>query len=82
MVAEEVREIMAQLGFRRMDNMIGRVDMLETRDAIEHWKTDGLDLTPILTTAIKRHKDVKVRCTTAQNHGLEHALDNIAAALD
>ncbi len=81
MVAEEVREIMAQLGFRRMDDMIGRVDMLETRDAIEHWKTDGLDLTPILTTAIKRHKNVKVRCTTAQNHGLEHALDNKLIAL-
>ena len=81
MVAEEVREIMAQLGFRRMDDMIGRVDILETRDAIEHWKADGLDLTPILTTAIKRHKNVKVRCTTAQNHGLEHALDNKLIAL-
>ena len=76
MVAEETRSLMAKLGFRRMDDMIGRVDVLETRDAIDHWKTDGLDLTPILTPAVKLHKGVEVRCTTVQDHGLEHALDN------
>jgi len=76
MVAEETRFLMAKLGFRRMDDMIGRVDVLETRDAINHWKADGLNLTPILTPAAKLHKGVEVRCTTVQDHGLEHALDN------
>ncbi len=45
-VAEELREIMAELGFRTVDEMVGRVDMLEPRDAIEHWKAKGVDLTP------------------------------------
>ncbi len=55
--------------------MVGRVDMLEPRDAIEHWKAKGLDLTPIL------HKpdvspDVPIHCVEAQDHGLDEALDN------
>ena len=75
MVAEEARALMAELGFRRMDDMIGRVDVLETRDAINHWKADGLDLTPILTAAVKPHENVEVRCTISQDHGLEKALD-------
>ena len=75
MVAEEARELMAQLGFRRIDDMIGRVEVLETRDAVNHWKADGLDLTPILTPAVKPHEDVEVRCTIAQDHGLDKALD-------
>jgi glutamate synthase (NADPH/NADH) large chain len=74
-IAEELREIMAQLGFRSVDEMIGRVDMLEPRDAIEHWKARGVDLTQIL------HKpdvppNIPIRCVTAQDHGLEKALDN------
>jgi len=76
MVAEEARQLMAELGFRRMDDMIGRVDVLEARDAVNHWKSDGLDLTPVLTPAVRRHEGVEVRCTKAQDHGLEHALDN------
>ncbi len=76
MVAEEAREIMASLGFKTMDEMIGRVDALETNDAIKHWKADGLDLTPILSPAEKPHPDVEVRQTIAQDHGLEFALDN------
>ena len=75
MVAEEARQLMAKLGFRRMEDMIGCVDVLETRDAINHWKADGLDLTPILTPAVKLHPDVETRCTMAQDHGLEKALD-------
>ncbi len=47
-LAEELREIMAELGFRTVDDMVGRVDKLETREAIEHWKARGLDLTEIL----------------------------------
>jgi glutamate synthase (NADPH/NADH) large chain len=76
MVAEEAREIMAELGFSRVDDMIGRVDVLETRRAIDHWKADGLNLAPILAPAQKPHEDVEVRCTTRQEHGLERALDN------
>ena len=75
LVAEEARELMARLGFRRMDDMIGRVDVLETRDAVNHWKADGLDLTPILAPAVKPREDVQVRCTISQDHGLEKALD-------
>jgi len=75
MVAEEARRLMAKLGFRNIDDMIGRSDMLESRDAVNHWKSDGLDLTPILTPAVKPHEGVEVRCTTTQDHGLDRALD-------
>ena len=44
-IAEELREIMAELGFRTVDEMVGRVDMLDARDAIDHWKAKGIDLT-------------------------------------
>ncbi len=76
MVAEEARRVMAELGFRKMDEMIGRVDCLETEDAIRHWKADGLDLTPILTQVERPDGDEGVRCTIQQDHGLEKALDN------
>jgi glutamate synthase domain-containing protein 3 len=76
MVAEEARRIMAQLGFRTMDEMIGRVDCLESKDAIRHWKADGLDLSPILYPAPKPKDGVDVYCTISQNHGLERALDH------
>jgi len=76
MVAEEARQVMAQLGFRQMDEMIGRVDCLEPEDAIRHWKTDGLDLRPILAPARRPHELVSVRCTIPQNHRLDRALDN------
>ncbi|HEX6993324.1 MAG TPA: glutamate synthase large subunit [Gammaproteobacteria bacterium] len=76
MVAEDAREIMAQLGFRRFVDMIGRVDCLKTRDAIDHWKAHGLDLTPILQPAKKPHRNVGVYCTMKQDHGLNLALDN------
>jgi glutamate synthase (NADPH/NADH) large chain len=76
MVAEEARKIMAQLGFRKMDDMIGRVDALRAEDAIAHWKTDGLDLSPILQPAQRPNDQTEVRCTRAQDHGLDLALDN------
>ena len=76
MVAEEARGIMAELGFRTITEMIGRTEVLETRAAIDHWKADGLDLTPILEPAQKASDDVDVYCTMKQDHGLEHALDN------
>ena len=76
LLAEQARQYMAQMGFRTFNEMVGRTDMLEIGDAIKHWKTQGLDLTPILTLAEKPHDDVQVVCTTKQDHGLEHALDN------
>jgi glutamate synthase domain-containing protein 2/glutamate synthase domain-containing protein 1/glutamate synthase domain-containing protein 3 len=74
-VAEEVREIMAELGFRSFDEMIGRVDMLEPKAAIDHWKRQGLDLTNILHKA-DVPKDIPIRHCLKQDHGLEKALDN------
>ncbi len=76
MVAEEMREYMAQLGFRTVNEMIGRVDVLETDGAIEHWKARGIDLGAILTPAPKPHKDVGLYCMIAQDHGLDAALDH------
>ena len=76
MVAEEARQIMAKLGFRDMNEMIGRTDVLDTSDALDHWKAQGLDLTPILAPAVKCRPDVEVYCTIEQDHGLEKALDN------
>ena len=76
MVAEDTRQIMAELGFRTIDEMIGRVDMLEVDKAIEHWKASDLDLTPLLTPVKKPHPGVEVYCTIKQDHGLDKALDN------
>jgi len=81
MVAEEARQLMADLGFRRIIDMIGRTDVMDIRRAVHHWKSDGLDLTPILTAATKPHNNVEVRCTKEQDHGLELALDNRLIAL-
>jgi glutamate synthase (ferredoxin) len=74
-VAQELREIMAQLGFRTVSEMIGRTDMLEMEDAIGHWKARGLDFSQILFQPLHR-TGVATRCVTGQNHGLEGALDH------
>ena len=76
MVAEEARQIMAQLGFRTWDEMVGRSDVLDSQAAIDHWKADGIDLTDVLAPAQKPHEDVEVICTKKQDHALEFALDN------
>jgi glutamate synthase (ferredoxin) len=73
-IAEEVREYMAALGFRSMTEMIGRVDRLDVRPAVEHWKARGLDLSSILH-APPMPADVARRCVTVQDHGLERSLD-------
>ena len=71
-----MREHMASLGFRTVNEMIGRVDVLETDVAADHWKTSGIDLTALLTPAVKPHENVGLYHTQTQNHGLEKALDN------
>ncbi len=74
-IAEDVREIMASLGFRKFDELIGRVDMMETRDVIDQWKAKGLDLTNILHRP-DVPEGVAIRHVGSQDHGLEKALDN------
>ncbi len=74
-VAEEVRELMAELGFRTVDEMVGRVDRLEMREAIAHWKAAGVDLSQVLL-APDVPADAVRRRIHAQDHGLEQALDN------
>jgi glutamate synthase (NADPH/NADH) large chain len=80
-VAEELREIMASLGFRTVSEMIGRVDKLDMNKAVAHWKAKGVDLSRILFSA-KPKPGVAIYNCEAQNHGLETALDHglIAAA--
>jgi glutamate synthase (NADPH) large chain len=73
-LAEQVRQWMAKMGFRRMEEMIGRVDMLEMRPAVEHWKAKGLDFSQLLYNPQLPGR-VGRRCTIKQNHGLEQALD-------
>ncbi|MFT4819243.1 MAG: glutamate synthase (NADPH/NADH) large chain, partial [Candidatus Azotimanducaceae bacterium] len=76
MVAEEMRQIMAQLGFRTVDEMVGRVDVLEMNEALEHWKARGVDLSMILKPAVRVYDNTEVYRVEAQDHGLEKALDN------
>jgi glutamate synthase domain-containing protein 2/glutamate synthase domain-containing protein 1/glutamate synthase domain-containing protein 3 len=74
-VAEELREIMGELGFRTVEEMVGRVDVLDVRDVSSHWKAKGVELSQIL------HRpdvppEVAIHCVRTQDHGLEKALDN------
>src|SRR4051812_4610990 len=74
-IAEEVREILAELGFRTLEEAVGRVEALDVAEAVDHWKAAGLDLSPILhvpelADGHPRHH------TTDQDHGLDRALDN------
>ncbi len=73
-LAEQVRGYMAKLGFRRFDEMVGRPDLLEMRDALEHWKARGLDFSQLLFNPPAPSR-VGRRCMIAQDHGLEAALD-------
>jgi glutamate synthase (ferredoxin) len=73
-VAEDVRELMAELGFRTMDEMIGRVDRLDARRAVDHWKAQGLDLAQVLHDP-DLPADTARRRVSAQDHGLDRALD-------
>ena len=74
-IAEEVREYLARLGFRTLEEIIGRADLLDTVVAVEHWKASGLDLSPILYTP-PLPEGAALSCVTSQDHGLDRALDN------
>jgi glutamate synthase (NADPH/NADH) large chain len=74
-VAEQVREILASLGFRSLDEAIGHVEVLDTSKAIDHWKASGLDISPILAVPDTPYATA-LRRTRAQDHGLDAALDN------
>ncbi|MEO5653884.1 MAG: glutamate synthase large subunit [Marmoricola sp.] len=74
-IAQEVRELLAELGFRSIEEAIGRAEILDAAQAVNHWKASGLDISPIfhvpeLAEGTARHN------TRGQDHGLEHALDN------
>jgi glutamate synthase (NADPH/NADH) large chain len=73
-IAEEVREILAELGFRSLDEAIGQIESLDMSAGVDHWKADGLDVSPILYVPPLLDGEVR-RNTTGQNHGLELALD-------
>jgi len=74
-IAEEVRELLAELGFRTLAEAIGHAELLDTREAVDHWKASGLDLTPILTMP-DLAEGTPLHCVTTQDHGLDRALDN------
>ncbi len=74
-IAEQVREILAALGFRSLDEAIGHAEVLDTAEAIIHWKAAGLDLTPVLTPPANPYGNAP-RKTREQDHGLDAALDN------
>jgi glutamate synthase domain-containing protein 3 len=74
-IAEEVRELMAQLGFRTVNEMVGRVDALDTSRAAAHWKARKLDLSPVLHEANSAFMNQDLYCSSRQDHGLDKALD-------
>ncbi|MEW4490631.1 glutamate synthase large subunit [Thalassoglobus sp. JC818] len=75
MVAEDTRKIMAELGFRKINEMVGRSDMLELNTDIDHWKAKHLDLSKILTPVKSPYPNAGTYCQKSQNHGLEETLD-------
>jgi glutamate synthase (NADPH/NADH) large chain len=72
-IAQEVREYLAQLGFRTLQEAVGHVELLNSQAAIDHWKANGLNLAPLLTKPIANSI---LHNTSKQNHGLDQALDN------
>jgi glutamate synthase (NADPH/NADH) large chain/glutamate synthase (ferredoxin) len=78
-IAEEVRQIMAQLGIRKFDDMVGRADLLDTRNGIAHWKASGLDFSRLFALP-NVPADVPRYQTLTQDHGLEKSLDNVLIA--
>jgi glutamate synthase (NADPH/NADH) large chain len=79
-IAEEVREILAELGFRSLDEAIGHAEVLDASQAVDHWKAKGLDISPIFHVP-DLPAGTSLRNTTGQDHGLDKALDNELVAL-
>lgn len=77
LMAEEIREIMAKLGYRKMENMVGQSQHLEVNKRGQHYKSRGLDLSPLLTPASELNPTAGIRNLTGQYHGLDLAKDNI-----
>ncbi len=77
-IAEQVREYLAALGFRSLDEAIGRVDLIDAKPAVEHWKAQGLDLAPVLAVPSSDHPR---RNVISQDHGLDKALDQQLIAI-
>jgi len=73
-IAQEVRELMAQLGFRKLEEMVGRTDVLEPKKAVDHWKAKGIDLSKLLYQP-NAGPEVGRFCSEAQDHGLAKSLD-------
>ncbi len=80
-IAEEMREIMAELGFRTVAEMVGRADALDTLGAIEHWKAQGIDLSRMLHYQQSNSPSETLYCSEEQDHGLERALDHQLIAM-
>ena len=74
-IAQEVRELLASLGFRTLDEAIGQVELIDSKQAVDHWKASGLDLSPILYMP-EIAEGASRRCISTQDHGLDLALDN------
>ena len=81
-IAQHLREIMAELGFRTVDEMIGQTDKLDMNEAIKHWKSEGVNVEKILHQQQGDETDLAVHCTQEQDHGIDDILDRelIAAA--
>jgi glutamate synthase (NADPH/NADH) large chain len=76
-IAEEVRQIMAQLGIRKFDDLIGRADLLDMRKGIEHWKARGLDFSRLFAQPKRACRCAALPCRTCQDHNMEHTLDKL-----
>jgi glutamate synthase (NADPH/NADH) large chain len=74
-IAEETRELMAQLGVRSIDELVGRVDLLETDQAVRNWKSQGIDLTAVLNPPMNEKAKSGTICCIPQEHGIDHVLD-------
>ncbi|UNB52366.1 glutamate synthase large subunit [Mycolicibacterium sp. YH-1] len=74
-IADEVRELMAELGFRTVNEMVGQVGALDTTQAAEHWKAHKLDLSPVLYEPESAFMNQDLYCSSRQDHGLDKALD-------
>jgi glutamate synthase (NADPH/NADH) large chain len=74
-LAEDIRALLAELGFRKFEDIVGRVDLLEADEAVRGWKAKGVELAPLLVRARKKNPDSPVVCRIAQDHGIAGVLD-------